>query len=116
VLRAAARRLALLFGSFTACIVLVSLLIGLAAGTAVTRAIATGFYVGAALLLVGCVVTGIRGPLRPEWGSGSFIPKGVRRASADERSESVRLSLLLFTAGIVLIVVGSLVDPSRRAF
>ena len=44
----------------------VSLLLGLAAGTAVQSALATGFYVvGAMLMLVG-VLSGARGPLRAE--------------------------------------------------
>jgi len=97
-----------------------SLLLGAASGARLSRAVATGFYVVAAVLLVGCFVVGARGPLRPEWGSGGraggFIPRGVRRASQDERAGSVRTSVLLFAIGIAFILVGSLLDPDRRAF
>jgi hypothetical protein len=116
VLRAAARRLLILFAGVTGGTVVASVLIGLAAGSRITRAISTGFYVMAAALLVGCFVVGARGPLRPDWGGGSLIPRGVRRASDEERSDAVRTSVLLFAAALVLIVIGSLVDPDRRAF
>ena len=98
----------------------VSLLLGLAAGGRVSRSVATGFYVVAAALLVGCFVVGARGPLRPDWGEkgrgGSVIPRGVRRAEPAERTGAVRTSLLLFAIGILFVVIGSLLDPDRRAF
>jgi hypothetical protein len=72
------------------------------------------------LLLLGCFVIGARGPMRPDWGQGgrggSVIPRGLRRATQDERTGSVRTSLLLFAIGIAFVVVGSLLDPDRRAF
>jgi len=40
----------------------------------------------------------------------------VRRASQGERTGAVRTSVLLFVLGIAFVLVGSLVDPDRRAF
>ncbi len=72
------------------------------------------------MLLLGCFVVGARGPFRPDWGQGrrggSVIPRGVRHASPDERTGAIRSSLLLFAIGIAFVVVGSLLDPDRRAF
>jgi hypothetical protein len=110
----------LLVGGLAGGTLVVSLVFGLAAGARLSRSVATGFYVAAAALLVGCFVVGARGPLRPDWGDkgrgGSLIPKGVRRADPAERTGAVRTSLLLFAIGVAFIVIGSLVDPDRRAF
>jgi len=120
VLRGGARRIALLYGGLIATAVAVSAFFGLATGSSVARAVAVGLYVAGALLLVGCFVTGARGPLRGVSRTGETVPlmgaRGVRKATPDERSDAARTSLLLFGMGLGLIVIAALVDPSRRAF
>jgi hypothetical protein len=85
------------------------------------RSLATGYYVVGAAVLVGCFVVGSRGwrtetqeggesPLRPRF------TRRRRRATPRERAEGRRTSVGLFVLGIALVLLGSAVDPSRRAF
>jgi len=120
VLRRAARRIALICAAIVVATVAVSVLLGLAAGGSLQRAVAVGFYVAGAVLLVGCFVVGARGPLRGVSRSGETVPllaaRGVRRATSDERLEASRVAILLFFLGLLQIVLGGLVDPTHRMF
>lgn len=120
VLLQGARRLVLIYGAIFLGTVLVSALLGLAAGDGLERSIAVGLYVTGALLLVGCFVTGARGPLRGQGSAGETVPlfgaRRVRRATTDERTEASRTAILLFVMGLSLIILGSLIDPSHKAF
>jgi hypothetical protein len=120
VLRQAARRLALIFLGILGVTLLVSALVGAAAGASIQRSVAVGFYVTGALLLLGCFVVGARGPLRGMSGEGETVPlfgaRRVRRATSDERNEASRTAILLFAVGLVLIVLGSAVDPAHTTF
>lgn len=119
-MRAAARRFALIFGGVTGGVAVVSLLIGLAAGSSARRALSVGFYVAGAALLAGSLIMGVRGPLRPEFrddatGAGRWLgPRGVRRATPEERSSAHRSSLFLFGLGLLIIGLGSVLDPLRH--
>lgn len=98
----------------------VSLLLGLAAGTAVHRSLATGFYiVGAMLMLVG-VLSGARGPLRampsddardasPLFGMG-LGRRRLRKATDEERREAVFGAMLFLVLGLVLVALGAVAD------
>jgi len=118
--RAAARRLALIFGGAVSVTTILSAAIGVLAGASMARAIATGFYAAGALALIGTFVFGSRGPLRPEFrdsqGGGFLGGRGLRKATPDERTESVSTAILLFALGIALIAIGALLDPERRAY
>ncbi|MGN6799590.1 MAG: hypothetical protein ACTHKS_15725 [Gaiellaceae bacterium] len=116
----AARRLALIFGAILGSTVVVSVLLGLVAGASLGRSVAIGLYVAGAVALLGCFVMGARGPLRGQGASGENAPligaRKVRRATSDERTESTRTALLLFGLGLVLVVIGSVIDPAHKAF
>lgn len=107
----------IIFGSLAGGTAVVSLLLGLAAGSSVRRALSVGFYIVGAALLSGTLIMGIRGPLRPEWkddsqSMGRFLgPRGVRRATPEERSQSRSSSLFLFGLGLAMIVIGAVLDP-----
>jgi hypothetical protein len=120
VLLQGARRLAIAYGAILAATVVVSALLGLLAGASIARSIAVGLYVVGAVFLVGCFVVGARGPLRGSGRGGENVPllgaRNLRRATADERTESSRTALLLFVLGLTLVVLGSLLDPAHRAF
>jgi hypothetical protein len=120
MLLAGFRRLATIGAALLAATVALSVLLGLAAGADLLRAIAVGLYVLGALLLAGCFVFGVRGPLRGVSETGETAPiigaRGYRRATPDERSESTRIAVLLFVLGIVVILIGSAIDPAHRAF
>ena len=109
----------MIFAAITGGTVVVSILIGVAAGSGI------GGRLGRALrlrggLLVGCFVVGARGPLRGVNRTGETVPvfgaRRVRRATGDERSDSTRIAILLFVLGLGLVVVAALIDPAHRAF
>jgi hypothetical protein len=111
--RAAARRLALVFGALVAGSAVPALLIGLLAGASAARSVSLGWYgVGSALLLSGFFV-GNRGPARPQgvgWDVLS-LRRWVRWATPEEQRESISLSALLVILGFVLILFGAVADP-----
>jgi hypothetical protein len=118
--RAAARRLAIIFGAVVGATGLLSLAFGAVIGASLGRAVATGFYSVGALALVGTFVLGGRGQLRPVFrdsqGGGFLAPRGLRKATPEERSEAVSTAILLFVLGMVLIAIGAAVDPRRSVF
>ena len=128
-LRAALPRIlglvAIVLGGTTA----VAAVAGALSGRSIAHALATGYYVVGAAILVGSFVLGSRGPWRSEvedlntdnWGGQSATMRARtrrrrRKATPEERAESKRGSFGLFLLGVALVLLGALVDPSRRAF
>ena len=121
-MRAAARRIVVLFGTAVVAVGLVSGAIGLAFGSSVSRAAATGLYLVGCFLIVLGVFAGIRGPLRPAGsdedgdalgsllGIGIFA-KGVRSATSEERADARATAWLFLAMGLTMIVVGIALDP-----
>jgi hypothetical protein len=120
VLVQAARRLALIFGAVLVTTVVASVLIGLASGKDIGRSVAIGLYVAGAVSLLGCFVMGARGPLRGTGSAGESTSilgaRKMRRATSDERTEASRTAILLFVLGLVLVVIGSVIDPAHKTF
>ena len=125
MLRSALPRILGLFAGVLGVTVVLSLALGALVGSSLLHALATGFYIVGVAILLGSFGVGIRGPVRADWGEGGrasggflggFLPRGVRRASADERVEGKRNSVGLFLFGMVFLVIGVAVDPSRRLF
>jgi hypothetical protein len=116
----AARRIVLIWAAILVGTVALSALVGLASGSGVQRPVSIGLYLAGVVLLAGCFVVGARGPLRGVSREGETVPlvsaRGVRRASGEERSESARIAILLFVLGLALVVIGSVVDPTHKAF
>jgi hypothetical protein len=119
-MRGALRRIGIILGSLVGGTAVISLLLGLAAGSSARRALSVGFYIAGAALLSGTLIMGIRGPLRPEWKDdsqtmGRFLgPRGVRKATPEERSQSRSSSLFLFGLGVVMLVIGGVLDPDHH--
>lgn len=120
MLLGAARRIAVSFASIAGGTVVVSLVAGFAAGSSVARSVSVGLYIAGAVLLVGCFVFGVRGPMRGEARSGETVPllgaRRVRRATGEERSDAVQTAILLFALGLGLVILAALVDPVHRAY
>ena len=128
MLRSGLRRLLIVFVVIFALTSVVSLVLGALAHANLERALADGFYVAGAAVLVGSFVLGLRGPLRGVWGEeqgataqmprglGALIPLAIRRTTSDERSDARRTSLALFGLGVALILIGAGFDPARSAF
>ena len=114
--RAALRRFAELLVGVSLLIVAVSLVLGLAVGSSLGRAVSVGFYVIGSVLLIGGFFVGNRGPLRPRGDGGWLIfrPREVRRATPAEREEALNMSAILVVLGLVLIVFGIAADPRQR--
>jgi hypothetical protein len=128
-LRAALPRIlglvAIVLGGTTA----VAAVAGALSGRSIGHALATGYYVVGAAVLVGSFVLGSRGPWRSEtedldtdnWGGQPATMRARtrrrrRKATPEERAESKRGSVGLFLLGVALVLLGALIDPSRRAF
>jgi hypothetical protein len=120
VLRGAARRILGLFAVVGGVTVLVSVALGLLAGSSVRRSIALGFYlVGSVVLLSGFFV-GNRGVLRADTDDEKgglllgFGRRRVRSATGEEQRENVRVSALVIGLGIALLILGTLADTENR--
>ena len=115
MLRAAARRFALLLIGIAGGTALCSLLIGLAAGAGVSRSVSLGFYVVGSFLLISGFFVGNRGPVRVKGDPGVgvfgfFRNRRLRWASGSEQFESLSLSFVFVALGLVLIILGVVTD------
>jgi hypothetical protein len=104
--------------------VLLSLMFGALAHAPLQRAIAVGFYLIGCLVLVFGFFVGNRGPLRhnrdledeEKPSLMGLIPRGVRRATPEERKEAVSVSFLFIILGLSFIVLGALSDSAHKLF
>ncbi len=121
MLRAGVRRFTLILLGVLVGTGIPAVLIGLAIGE-VRRALSVTYYCVGAALLVGTVVTGVRGPLRADSRTepgplGRLLaPRTIRRATAEERLEGHRLAIFLFVVGMLVLVVGAALDPVHNNF
>ena len=110
---AAARRFGILLAALVAGTGLFALVLGLAFGSTVSRALSLGWYIVGSVLLISGFFVGNRGPTRPQ-GEGFLGPFSMRRwvrwATPDEQRESISLSAVLVIMGFVLIALGVLAD------
>jgi hypothetical protein len=114
--RAAFRRLGVLFGALAGGTAALALLIGLPAGAGIGRALSLGWYSVGSVLLISGFFVGNRGPARPQgegWGVFS-MRRWVRWATPDEQRESISFSALLVILGFVLIVLGAVADTRNQ--
>jgi hypothetical protein len=115
---AALRRLALLILGCCAVTVVGSTLLGLLVGASLDRAISLGFYGFGCFLLVAGFFVGNRGPSRvkSEEAGGAAMPlpfmggRRLRWATADEQNETINNSAVFIVLGLVLVLIGVLVD------
>jgi hypothetical protein len=131
VLRSAIRRIAVIVAVLVAGTAAISVVLGALAGASLLRSLAVGFYLAGAGVLIGCLALGVRGPMRversidgdePVFGSSPWgLPRplgrrSIRKATPEERIDSRRSAIGLFVLGLLLILIGTAFDPSRRAF
>jgi hypothetical protein len=122
VLKAAARRFGVMLAAVAVTTFVVSLVLGVALGSTVSRSVSVGFYcVGSAILILG-FFAGNRGPVRQkgEQGGGGFLlplpGRMLRWASPVEQHESISLSAIFVTVGFVLIALGVAADNRYNLF
>jgi hypothetical protein len=101
---------------------LVSLLLGLLFGASISRSISLGFYGLGSLLLIFGFFAGNRGPTRVKGDPGNpglfgmFRDRRIRWASGDEQFESLNLSFVFVSVGVILIVLGVISDNRYALF
>lgn len=115
---AALRRLVVLVVLCSAVTVVGSVALGLLAGASLDRAISLGFYGLGCFLMVSGFFVGNRGPARVKsetagWTMMPFPGIGSRRlrwATLDEQNETINNSAVFIVLGVILVVIGVLVD------
>ena len=128
MLLSALRRLAKITLLAVGVTVVVSLLIGLLIGSGVDRALTLGFYFVGSFLLISGFFVGNRGPVRVrsedhgEEGVASasaapmilpipgFSGRKLRWASQGEQNETINNSAVFIVLGLILILIGVIVD------
>ena len=112
---AAGRRCLKLLAAVAGGVFLVSLSIGLILGVSLNRAIAVGFEAFGCLLLMFGFFVGNRGPVRTKGEAAPFFgPRFLRWATPDEFQSTIAESALFLVVGLLLIVIGLLIDSRYR--
>ena len=123
---AALRRLAVLLTATALGVGAVAVLIGLAVGSPLGRAVSLAYYIVGAFLLVLGFFAGNRGPLRPKlaeeeepitalFGTGLALRR-ARPATWREQVDAVATAAIFLSVGAWLIILGVLADASVDLF
>jgi hypothetical protein len=108
---AAARRFLKVLGAVAGGVFLVSLSIGLILGVSLNRSIAVGFEAFGCLLLMFGFFVGNRGPVRTRGEAAPFFgPRFLRWATPEEFQSTIAESAIFLVLGLLLIVIGLLID------
>jgi hypothetical protein len=118
---AALRRLVLLVVLASAITTVLSLLLGLLVGASADRAVSLGFYGLGCFLMVSGFFLGNRGPARLKSEAGGFMMlplpgmgnRRLRWATLDEQEETINNSAVFIALGVILVVIGVLVDSQH---
>lgn len=102
-----------------------SLVIGLLIGASIDRSLVLGFYLVGCFFMVAGFFVGNRGPARvkSEEAGAAATPFGVfsgsrrlRWATLGEQEDTINSSAVFVTLGIILVVVGVLLDGRHALF
>ena len=115
---AAIRRLVVLVVACSGITVVVSVALGLLAGASLDRAVSLGFYGLGCFLMVAGFFIGNRGPARvkSETAGSSMLPvpgfgnRRLRWATLDEQNETINNSAVFIILGLILVLIGVVVD------
>jgi len=123
MLRAALRRLTLAILLCVAVTLVVSLAIGTLASASFDRSLVLGFYLMGCFLMVAGFFVGNRGPARiksetpgPITPFGASGDRQLRWATLGEQDETINSSAVLVGLGVVLVVIGVLLDGRHSIF
>jgi uncharacterized membrane protein YczE len=127
MLLAALRRFLLLTTAVVVTTGALSLLIGAGLGASAGRAVSLGFYAIGSFALLAGVFVGSRGPVRLKseetspgmWGLpffGIFGNRQLRWATLGEQHETINNSAVWVAVGLVLLMIGILLDPRHRLY
>jgi hypothetical protein len=115
---AAIRRLVVLVVACSGITVVASVALGLLAGASLDRAVSLGFYGLGCFLMVSGFFVGNRGPARvkSETAGSSMLPvpgfgnRRLRWATLDEQNETINNSAVFIILGLILVLIGVVVD------
>jgi hypothetical protein len=115
---AAIRRLVVLVVLCSALTVVASVALGLLAGASLDRAVSLGFYGLGCFLMVSGFFVGNRGPARvkSETAGSTMLPipgfgnRRLRWATLDEQNETINNSAVFIILGLILVLIGVVVD------
>ena len=114
-------RLALMCFGLAVTIAVIAAAIALLAHFPVRRGISVGYIATGALITMVGVLHGLRPPVRidreqSQLGMFGVILTGgqVRRATLEERDDALSSSVLFVVLGILLLILGALLDPNHR--
>jgi hypothetical protein len=121
-LLAALRRLVVVVLALAGLTAVLSLLVGALLGASVDRSLTLGFYLVGCFLLVCGFFVGNRGPSRVK--SETAAPGGMfglggrqlRWATLGEQNDAINTSAVFITLGVVLVVIGALLDSRHAVF
>ena len=111
VLVAAGRRFLLLLGGLSAIIVIAGLALSALGTGSPERAVSLGFYGVGSFLVIGGFLLGNRGPYRARGGS---LGRSLERASPEDSRESINMAVLLSVLGLMLVVLGAIIDSRLK--
>ena len=116
-------RLGVMWLGLAAVIALISIGIALLAGFPVRRGVSVGWIATGSLITIVGVLHGLRPPVRidreqSQLGMFGVVLTGgqVRRATLEERDDALGSSVLFVVLGVVLLVLGLLLDPNHPLF
>jgi hypothetical protein len=111
-LLAGVRRFGALLVGVLAATLVGSALVGQIGGDGLRRAVSVGMYLVGSVLVVGALFVSSRPPVRTDRGGGVLNqPMGQARfATAEERRDGFSVAWVLLAVGLVVILVGVLVD------
>lgn len=115
---AAIRRLVVLVVLCSALTLVVSVPLGLLADASLDRAVSLGFYGLGCFLMVSGFFVGNRGPARvkSETAGSTMLPipgfgnRRLRWATLDEQNETINNSAVFIILGLILVLIGVVVD------
>jgi hypothetical protein len=115
MLVAAGRRFAILFTAISGAVALCSVAVGMIGGFSLNRSLANGFEAFGALMLVLGFFVGNRGPVRLK-GEAQLLfgPRFLRWATPDEHRRTIPESAFFVVVGLLLILVGLVIDNRYR--
>jgi len=139
VIRAGVRRLLVALVVVLGGAAAISAVLGALAHRSILHSLAIGYYLVGAAILLGSLAFGSRGPNRVERNpevdplreierpgplgilGGMSGPRtrgrrSLRKATPEERRESRLTSIALFVFGVLIVLLGAALDPTRRAF
>ena len=123
MLLAALGRLAALVVLGSMVTAMLSIPIGLMLGASAERSLTIGFYLGGCFLMVVGFFAGNRGPARVKSESPgravlpfTFSGRRLRWATQGEQNETINNSAIFVTLGLILVVIGLLIDPNHTLF